>query len=402
MGKLDAFAKVWKNLQELDLRPIRGAAERDVRIAIVGQPGSGRHSLAEQLRNDPARPQANTQTPILIAAPEDATEAKKADLIILMLSSIASDDTAERALANDLGSIGKKVLVFHNQFDQAFGNVRPPEWATWGATRAVSGQVTDRQFLEDSFAPLVLEMLPGEPIALARRFPLFRLLVARHLINDACMTNATYSLGAGLAGIVPVLDLPLNVADIFVLTKGQALLVYKLGLALGLPGDWQYYMGEFGGVLGGGFLWRQLARSAVGFIPGWGILPQVAIAYSGTYVVGEVVLQWYLTGRHVTKEQMQEMYRQAFVRGKVFSDRLLQNAPRLHLPALPALHSASGRLNLPRLSRKREDKLLPAPVAQVICPACGRPNDDDAAFCKHCGHALRPAAQAPAEQTPEI
>jgi uncharacterized protein (DUF697 family) len=389
MGTLDTFANVWKNLQELDLRPIREAAERDVRIAIVGQAGSGRHTLAGQLRSDPARPQASTQAPILIATPRDAAEAKNADLIILMLSSVESDLTAERALVRDWGSAAKKILVFHNQFGQADANRSLPEWAGWGPARAVGGPAIDRRYLEDTFAPLVLEMLPLDQMALGRHFPLFRILIARRLINESCMANATYSLGSGIAEIVPVLDLPLNVTDMLVLTKGQALLVFKLGLALGMPRDWQYYLGEFGGVLGGGFLWRQIARSLVGLVPGWGIVPKVAIAYAGTYVVGEVVLQWYLTGRHVSAQQMRDMYRQAFLQGKELAARLAQHMPRFHLPTIRAPHLSAFRLSFPRLSFKRKPKELPAPASRAICPACGAANDTDAAFCKHCGQPLR-------------
>ena len=395
MGTLNAFANIWKNLQELDLRPIREAAERDVRIAIVGQAGSGRHTLAGQLRSDPARPQVSTQAPILIATPGDAAEARNADLIIVMLSSAESDEAAERALVRDWGAAGKKMLVFHNQFGEANANSQLPEWAGWGPARAVGGQATDRKFLENTFAPLVLEMLPGDQLALGRHFPLFRLLIARRLISESCIANATYSLGSGIAEIVPVLDLPLNVTDMLVLTKGQALLVYKLGLALGLPRDWQYYLGEFGGVLGGGFLWRQLARSLVGLVPGWGILPKVAIAYAGTYVVGEVVLQWYLTGRHVSTQQMRDMYRQAFLQGKELAARLVQHTPRFHLPTIRAPRLGARRLGdrwlrFPRLRLKRKPRELPAPAGRAVCPACGTANDADAAFCKHCGQALRP------------
>jgi hypothetical protein len=88
-----------------------------------------------------------------------------------------------------------------------------------------------------------------------------------------------------------------------VLSKTQAFLAYKLGLTVGFSTNWHDYLREFGGVLGGGFLLRQLARSLVGLIPVWGILPKVAIAYAGTYVVGHTILQWYLTGRHLTKDR---------------------------------------------------------------------------------------------------
>ena len=157
----------------------------------------------------------------------------------------------------------------------------------------------------------MIDSLPDLLLGLGRFFPLFRIPIAHYLINDTCFSNAAYAMSTGLAEIVAVLDIPITIADSIILTKSQAFLVYKLGLALGYSTRWQDYIAEFGGVLGGGFVWRQIARSLVGLIPVWGIIPKTGIAYAGTYVVGNVVLQWYLTGKQVSGKQMQQLYAQA-------------------------------------------------------------------------------------------
>jgi uncharacterized protein (DUF697 family) len=197
--------------------------------------------------------------------------------------------------------------------------------------------------LEREFIPTVLELLPQQHIALGRLFPLFRLTIARQLINDTCLSNAAYSFSTGLAEIIPVLDLPLNLTDLIILTKSQAFLVYKLGLLLGFTTRWQDYVTEFGGVIGSGFVWRQIARSLIGLVPGWGIIPKVAIAYSGTYVVGNAILGWYLSGRHLTPKQMRALSAQAFARGKEYARKL------------------GGRIPKPRLGQRKKGRL---PAAQ--------------------------------------
>ena len=116
----------------------------------------------------------------------------------------------------------------------------------------------------------------------------------------------------------------MNVTDMFVLTKTQAYLVYKLGLAFGFSTQWQDYVAEFGSVLGTGFLWRQIARGLIGLIPVYGIIPKVGVSYAGTYVVGNAILQWYLTGRHISAKQMRELYRHAFDRGRETARELLR------------------------------------------------------------------------------
>jgi uncharacterized protein (DUF697 family) len=384
MADLKDLSSVWNNVKEMDLRPLRVEALRGVRIALVGRPGSGVHTLAEQIRRDPARPGAETQTPLVLANLDTADETVAADLIILMVPANAVEIMRERSLARGWADAGKKVLVFVNTSveavpEQAAKSVKSSTegeqrvisnpWSDWGKRRMVFGPVDDSDFLIKEFVPEVTALLSDQLLALGRQFPLFRGPIARQLINDASFSNAAYALSTGIAEVVPIFDIPLNVADMVVLTKTQAFLVYKLGLTLGLSTRWQDYVTEFGGVLGGGFLWRQLARQLVGLIPAWGIVPKIAVSYAGTYVVGSVVLQWYLTGRQVTRQQMRQLYSQAFAKGKSLAGDLIQKMPR------------------PRLVR-RKHKALPAPEQVQICPVCGKVSAGDAQFCQYCGHAL--------------
>jgi hypothetical protein len=384
MPALETIANVGKNLQELDLRPIREAAEQPVRVAIVGRPGTGKAALARQMLTDRTQEQFPAHIPILVTTLEAADQAREADLIILLLAVPGQDDEDERAAARQWTAAGKKVLALRHETAPTDGNDLVPEWVGWAPARVIAGSVDERSFLEGPFTTTILEMLPEARLALARSFPLFRVTVAQELINETCIANATYSLGTGLAEIVPLLDLPLTVTDILVLTKGQALLVYKLGLALGLATDWHYYIGEFGGVIGGGLLWRQLARSLIGLVPGLGILPKVAIAYAGTYVVGEVVLQWYLTGRHVSGKEMQDLYQHALQRGKVLAMDLVSKLPRPHTSGdVIRIH-----IGWPRLPGRASSHEQPLPEASPLCQNCGVQNDPDASFCKHCGQPL--------------
>lgn len=380
---------VWKNIQELDLRPIRESAEQELNLALVGAPGVGKRTLAAQLRVDPRRPDQRTMTQILLADLDMGEQATHADLIILLVDVRAADVSREQALLNDWRKAEKNILIFYNKLDTLPEKEGIIPWLEAGKTPKIYGSALDIKFLQGEFALALIRALPDYPLALGRRFPLMREPIARELIQQTCLTNVTYSVGTGLAEIVPILDIPLNIADIVVLTKAQAMLVYKLGLAFGLPKDWQYYIGEFGSVIGTGFLWRQIARSLVGLIPVWGIVPKVAVAYSGTYVVGHTVLAWYLTGRHITRKQLGEMSRQAFEQGKTMARNILKKAPKIKRPRL-----GRGKKEVPALPAGEVEIELPAtpvatPTLSVICPQCATPNDEDALFCKHCGGKLK-------------
>ena len=378
----------WTTIKEIDLRPIRQLALNGIRIALLGKPGSGRKTLASQMRRDPARPQNATSTPVLILDLEAAEQANNVDpiivdLTILVIDSRSGDTSREQALATAWANANKRALVLVNEFEEPQGSSSIVAWSSASQRRIVHGSVLNDGFLVSKFAPAVIDLVPHLSIGLARAFPLFRVPVAHNLISDTCLSNAAYSLSTGLAEVVPIFDIPLNVTDMFVLTKTQAYLVYKLGLAFGFSTEWQSYVAEFGSVLGSGFLWRQLARSLIGLIPVYGIIPKVGVSYAGTYVVGNVVLQWYLTGRHVSAKQMRELYLQAFTRGKETARRLLAKAPHPRLPKF-------SRLRLPRLRlpARKPKAALPAPRRTAICPACGKSSAADAVFCQYCGATL--------------
>lgn len=399
MASLSALTNIWDNVKEIDLQPLRHEALSGVRLTIIGVPGSGRHTLAGMMRQDPVHEDMATEAPIQILDLSEADQASKADLVVLLVDSRKTDFTREAELSRLWAGANKPLLVCINRFEDDDTALVIKAWVNWKSRRVVDGSILDIQFLTGQFASAVIDLLPGKHLALGRYFPLFRVPVAHHLINDTCLTNTAYSFSTGIAEIIPVLNIPLTVTDMFVLSKNQAFLVYKLGLALGLSTRWQDYVAEFGGVLGSGFMWRQLARSLVSLVPLWGILPKVSVTYAGTYVVGQVVLQWYLTGRHLSREQIRLLYSRALTRGKELGRNLMHRMPRLRLPRLKLPRLPSLRLprpGLPRLGLPRprlirtKRRQLPAPADMLACPQCGRSNAPDASYCQYCGKKLSP------------
>jgi uncharacterized protein (DUF697 family) len=165
-------------------------------------------------------------------------------------------------------------------------------------------------------APAMLRAFAGREVQLARNLPMLREAVSRKLIDDTCMVNSTYSLATGLAEINIFLDIPLNMADIVILTKNQALMAYKISLAMGLTGDWKETIPKMTAVIGSAFLWRQMARLLVGLIPAYGVVPKIAVAYAGTYTVGQAIYQWCANGEKLRTENLKSLYLSAIKRGR--------------------------------------------------------------------------------------
>ena len=160
--------------------------------------------------------------------------------------------------------------------------------------------------------------------------------VSRKLIEDTCFINAAYSLTTGLAEMNILFDLPLNVADIVVLTKNQTLMAYKIALAFDLPSDWRETIPKLATVVGSAFLWRLTARQLVGLVPAFGIIPKVAVSYAGTYAVGQAIYQWCAYGEKVNPKLLKSIFAQALERGR-----------EVARPLVAKLNAAS-----PRASRK--------------------------------------------------
>ena len=404
MARLSGLSNFWNTVKEVDLRPLRDQALRPVRIVLVGEADSGVQELARRMVQDPARPDLETLVSLPVLSLEQAQPAAPpksaalppqtgvaqqtgvtqqteiaqqsgvaqqtagADLLVLVIRAGEESAPVYKELVQSWSQANRNVVVFFNHAAES-APAAGTAWLSWGQRRVVYGSVQDTQLLLGAFAAAVLDLLPDKHLSLGRHYPLLRVPAARRLISDTCVSNAAYSISTGVAEVVPVLGIPLYVTDMVVLTKNQAYLVYKMGLTLGMSTDWQAYIAEFGSVLGSGFIWRQVARSLIGLVPAWGIIPKVAVAYSGTYVAGNAVLQWYLTGRHVSRGQMKALYSQAFGRGKELASRL------------------TARLPHPRLPKRKKARQLPAKTQQT-CPACGKENAAEAIFCQFCGERL--------------
>jgi len=361
------LGNIWNTFKELDVRPIQAEAEHPLTLAFIGAAGVGKGPLINALRSH-ARSREKVITPTVECDLRDIEPAEGADLVVLVLDATRGEYAAEAKVYSELKDAQRNILVLYNKMDSLTSPTAGAAESSavaisnlpWTYERVAFGSALDPTLLENDFVPRVMDALPNQQLALARRYPLFRFAVARKLIADSAFANASYSLGTGLAEIIPVLDVPFNIADMVVLTKNQAIMVYKVGLGLGLSPRWQDQLAQLGGVIGAGFLWRQLARQLVGLIPGWGILPKVAITYAGTFAVGEAVIYWYQTGHKLSREAMQQVYADALGRGKGIAQKLLSRAPKAKM-----------------LGRGKN-----------ICASCGKENPTDAKYCNNCGNAL--------------
>ncbi len=336
VANLTDFGTIFRTIREVDLQAIADDAVRQTWVGIVGAETSGARDLATAFYLAPQVLPPDDASyamagPLLLTI-DNAALTERAELIILVLNEPRAASDAERAALQEWLAADKKILVLVNHEPT---NALAISLGEWAGARVLNGPVTQREFLEQRFVPAVLQLMPERKLSLARNFPLFRQAVAVEIINETSMANAGYSFSTGIAEILPILNIPFNVADMVILTKAQAFMVYRLGLVFGLSTRWQDHLAAFGSTIGFGFVWRTIARQLIGLIPGLGILPKTAIAYAGTYAVGRGALEWYNTGREVKRDDIEKYFREALERGKAFAQRAADKAPKISAPQLP-------------------------------------------------------------------
>ncbi|MEM8530793.1 MAG: hypothetical protein AAGF95_08115 [Chloroflexota bacterium] len=324
MPKWNDFQNIWTTLREVDVTAVRDEAEKTITIACVGHQDT-LHTIKQLLhtgseRYGPVSPSPLTLTPI--SETQNASQSiQNADLIILGIDAHTPLTEAETRGFQQLNQLATPYLVVLTN-----GDYQSSDTHLLGIVDHHVCSIPEPEALDapDHLAEAVLQRLPSEiHLAAARCLPGLRATFTRESINNTSLTNATYALVSGLPQQIPVLGIPFAAADIIVLTKNQAMLVYRMALAYGAPPDFQSRMREVMPVVGGAFLWRQAARSLVGLIPFWGLAPKVAIAYAGTYATGIVAWRWYSTGELVSAEQVKRISQEALTLGRTRAKELV-------------------------------------------------------------------------------
>lgn len=166
----------------------------------------------------------------------------------------------------------------------------------------------------------IIAQRPDLAVTLARRFPLFRAPAAQRLINDACRNNAGFALLSALPGVLPITAIILpasSMADVFILTKNQIMLVMRLAAAFGQKPGYTKQIKEILGTVATAMGWRTVARQVVGLVPaGVGAALKATIAYSGTLAVGRAALAYYEHGQKLTPQEIRKVYNEHLTEAK--------------------------------------------------------------------------------------
>ncbi len=330
MASVTSLQNTWAILTEMDTRSLRESVHAPFPVAILAQHQQDRQWLADVLRTDPFSHQLTPLSPqvALYALPlarESLTRAARARLAFIVVGANAGDVLAEEQHLAALLAQNPHLPVMVVQIRPGSSQQQfIPMLANWQGAREIALDPHRQQPLNSEFIAALSALLPDAEIPLGYHLPALRPALARKLLHQTSMSNATYAATTGLAELIPAMLIPGNMADLVVLTKNQGLMAYKIALLMGNDIGVQEMLGELAGVLGSGFLWRETARRLVGLVPGWGLIPKIAVAYAGTYLVGEAALYWYAWNKKMTTEQMHHIYARAMADGRAKATNILE------------------------------------------------------------------------------
>lgn len=372
-SSLGSVGSIFNVIKEVDVRPSRDAAETPFIIAFTSRDAAFADYLSALMYRG-ARQHELPAYRASIALPLGASaQLARANFVFIITRADANYDE-ELRVQNALIAAGVPALICQLQEQPAQTAVAIPIPPPQPAKQIMPPQniivlplingTLDEATALKKITQAVRHRRVIDELALARHLPAFREPVVKALIEDVAVANAAYSLGTGILEINPVTGLPLTVADTVILTKNQAVMAYKIALAMGMQSDFKSVMPEIAGVIGGGFVFRQAARSLVGLLPGLGILPKVAIAFAGTMAVGEAVYFYAANGEALTRDGLKAMYNKALEHGREIAENLL--AKRDAMVEQRAARKAQKQADKVRMAQDDMSKVsIPLPAASA-------------------------------------
>jgi uncharacterized protein (DUF697 family) len=330
---------LWRILREADLGAIRRAAESRFEVIAAADDRADADWLARGLAGG-THPWLVTVDPSSAAS---ATACESFNLVVLVsrqselspfLRSIRDDAAARRVPLvvaviepSETAGVASRVAIMP-------GAAPIPGAATMPGTvalprRGESQRVVIRDLDANGLTAVGQALLAATPpelrLALGRQFQGLRELAFTSLIDETARANASYAFTTGIAEVVPLLNVPMNIGDIVMLTKNQLVMSYKIALVAGKSGSPRHLIAEILGVLGGGLLFRQIARQLVGLIPVVGVVAKVTVAYAGTWAIGRAVVLWATVGETVTAETVRVLYDEGLTLGRQAASALVSH-----------------------------------------------------------------------------
>jgi GTPase len=296
-------------------------------VVIVGQPNTGKSTLFNYLKGQqlsPVSPEAGTTRTLvrtdfgpftLIDTPGHLPELMEsgmdlASVIVFLIDGTKGLQPNDRELYETIKKLNKPTIIGVNKVDALSGDENGDKVANEVAVALggagvipVSGRTGVN--VAEELIPAMIDVSPEAALVIGRELPAYRRNAAQRIIRNATLI----SLAAGLE--------PFPLVDIPILLGNQIRLVLRLAALYGEPVDsanTTRHLRELIAVMAGGLGLRYLAEQAAKAIPFGGDFVSGAIAGAGTWAMGQVVLEYYESGKKINPQRLRMLYHDFYSR----------------------------------------------------------------------------------------
>lgn len=273
---------------------VMGEVDKTITLALVGQAGAGKaetgawfllersNMLAGDIA-DIAMCDYASDTDSQVAA---VARAAQADVVIFVVDASAHEFKSDMTVWKAVKDIGKPYVLVGNKTDKADLDPHTARHRLADIFGAPLSQIAMISALHgtgvlEELLPRVVSAARGVEIALARRFPVFRMAVANRVIKTTAAENAVL----GTLIFLPAADMP-------VMTANQAKMILKIAVAYGQEVGLDR-LKELMVVFGAAVAFRAAARNVAAFVPVLGWAVKGGIAYGGTIALGKSAIKYF-------------------------------------------------------------------------------------------------------------
>ena len=323
IGLIRSFMKAlnWNEAQSEVLEGLKNT------VVIVGQPNTGKSTLFNYLKGQqlsPVSPEAGTTRNLvradfgpftLIDTPGHLPELMEsgmdlASVIVFLIDGTKGLQSKDRELYDTIKKLNKPTIIGVNKVDALSGDEAGDKVANEIAVAlGVAGviPVSGRTGVNvaEELIPAMIDASPEAALVIGRELPAYRRNAAQRIIRNATLI----SLAAGLE--------PFPLVDIPILLGNRIRLVLRLAALYGEPVDsanTTKHLRELIAVMAGGLGLRYLAEQAAKAIPFGGDFISGAIAGAGTWAMGQVILEYYESGKKISPQRLRMLYHDFYFR----------------------------------------------------------------------------------------